>query len=482
MKFKSKTIYTSHIDTPLGGITMAATDQGLAGVWFDQQRHWPDTTGWIAKDDHPALRRGRHAAARLLRRQARRLRHAARPVARHRLPAERVAGAARIPAGKTMTYGALSVRVGNPAAVRAVGAAVGRNPISVIVPCHRVLGSDGSLTGYAGGLHRKTRPPRIGSRREIRTERRMSTTTQNNIATSTAKPWLIDLVLLGALWGASFLFMRIGAAEFGALPTAAVRVAIGALFLLPIALLRGQGPAMRQALEGHLRRRRLQLGNAVRALLLRAADHQLRPRRRHQRHRADVRRAGGVGLVPRAAERLAHRRPGDRLYRRGDAREPQRRPARRRSSNAALWAVIACLGACLCYGISASATRRYLGGVPPLATATGSQTGRHALPRAAGHLALARADAEPARLARAAGAGHRLHGRGVHPVLPPDRTRRPGTRADRDLPGAGVRALLRRGVPRRNITQWMLISAVVIVCGVALSTGVVRLGPKPKKA
>jgi methylated-DNA-[protein]-cysteine S-methyltransferase len=55
-----------------------------------------------------------------------------------------------------MTYGALSAHVGNPAAVRAVGAAVGRNPISVIVPCHRVLGSDGSLTGYAGGLHRKT--------------------------------------------------------------------------------------------------------------------------------------------------------------------------------------------------------------------------------------------------------------------------------------------------------------------------------------
>ena len=55
MKFKSKVIYTSHLDTPLGGMTMAATDQGLAGVWFDQQRHWPDTTGWIAKDDHPAL-------------------------------------------------------------------------------------------------------------------------------------------------------------------------------------------------------------------------------------------------------------------------------------------------------------------------------------------------------------------------------------------------------------------------------------------
>ena len=58
--------------------------------------------------------------------------------------------------GGTTTYGAISQRLGNPNAVRAVGGAVGRNPISIIVPCHRVLGADGSLTGYAGGLDRKT--------------------------------------------------------------------------------------------------------------------------------------------------------------------------------------------------------------------------------------------------------------------------------------------------------------------------------------
>ena len=156
MKFKSKTIYTSHIDTPLGGITMAATDQGLAGVWFDQQRHWPDTTGWSAKDDHPA----RIEAGTQLRD------YFAGKRGDFDMPLDLSHGTAfqqsvwqallGIPAGKTMTYGALSAHVGNPAAVRAVGAAVGRNPISVIVPCHRVLGSDGSLTGYAGGLHRKT--------------------------------------------------------------------------------------------------------------------------------------------------------------------------------------------------------------------------------------------------------------------------------------------------------------------------------------
>ena len=61
----------------------------------------------------------------------------------------------KIPAGATSTYGVVSTKVGKPKAMRAVGAAVGRNPISIIVPCHRVMGADGSLTGYAGGLHRK---------------------------------------------------------------------------------------------------------------------------------------------------------------------------------------------------------------------------------------------------------------------------------------------------------------------------------------
>jgi len=62
----------------------------------------------------------------------------------------------RIPYGTTMSYGELARRVGNPNASRAVGLANGRNPISIIVPCHRVIGSDGKLTGYGGGLPRKS--------------------------------------------------------------------------------------------------------------------------------------------------------------------------------------------------------------------------------------------------------------------------------------------------------------------------------------
>jgi methylated-DNA-[protein]-cysteine S-methyltransferase len=60
-----------------------------------------------------------------------------------------------IPAGETISYGTLACRIGNPAAVRAVGLANGANPIGVVVPCHRVIGANGSLTGYGGGLERK---------------------------------------------------------------------------------------------------------------------------------------------------------------------------------------------------------------------------------------------------------------------------------------------------------------------------------------
>ena len=61
----------------------------------------------------------------------------------------------KVPAGQTWTYARLAARIGHPAAVRAVGAANGLNPVSIAVPCHRLVGSDGSLTGYGGGLHRK---------------------------------------------------------------------------------------------------------------------------------------------------------------------------------------------------------------------------------------------------------------------------------------------------------------------------------------
>lgn len=157
MKFsKQVPIYTLHMKSVLGGITLAATDRGLAGAWFDEQRHSPDTSGWIDAPEHPVLRQ---AAAQLAAYFDGTLDHFDMPLdLSHGTDFQQAVWQAllRIPRGDTTSYGQLGADIGKPAAVRAVGAAVGRNPISVVVPCHRVLGSDGSLTGYAGGLERKT--------------------------------------------------------------------------------------------------------------------------------------------------------------------------------------------------------------------------------------------------------------------------------------------------------------------------------------
>ena len=156
MKFKTSVLRTLHVDSPLGGVTLAATDDGLAGLWFDRQRHLPDMRGWQADDTHPVLLA---AAAQLHDYFAGTRDHFELPLdLSHGTAFQQAVWQAllAIPRGGTTTYGALARQLGRPAAVRAVGAAVGRNPISVAVPCHRVLGSGGALTGYAGGLPRKT--------------------------------------------------------------------------------------------------------------------------------------------------------------------------------------------------------------------------------------------------------------------------------------------------------------------------------------
>jgi methylated-DNA-[protein]-cysteine S-methyltransferase len=155
MKHDISTVWTGW-SGPLGPMTLAATPNGLAGVWFDGQRHGPETSAWCRDPSHPVLL---NAIAQLADYFAgRRL--------RFDLPLDLKAGTAfqqqvwqallGIAPGATTSYSALGASIGKPAAVRAVGAAVGRNPVSIVVPCHRVVGADGSLTGYAGGLDRKT--------------------------------------------------------------------------------------------------------------------------------------------------------------------------------------------------------------------------------------------------------------------------------------------------------------------------------------
>ena len=162
-----KTPATHHTDTtrapllalcrvmsPLGPLTLAATTAGLAGLWFDDQKHHP---GELLAPVEPAQRWLRLANTELQRYFEGHLQQFTVPLDPQGTPFQKQVWQAvlHIAYGQLSTYGRLAQQLGRPAAARAVGAAVGRNPLGIIVPCHRVLGRDGTLTGYAGGLHRK---------------------------------------------------------------------------------------------------------------------------------------------------------------------------------------------------------------------------------------------------------------------------------------------------------------------------------------
>ncbi len=140
--------------SPLGGLLLARSAAGLAGAWFDGQKDHPGELKAPQRPDDPLLVAtidhlrqhfdGRPPPFTL-------------PLDLHGTDFQRAVWQALlgIGPGQTCSYRDIATSIGAPAAVRAVGAAVGRNPVSVIVPCHRVIGRDGSLTGYAGGLDRK---------------------------------------------------------------------------------------------------------------------------------------------------------------------------------------------------------------------------------------------------------------------------------------------------------------------------------------
>jgi methylated-DNA-[protein]-cysteine S-methyltransferase len=165
MKFHTSIVQTT-IDSPLGVMVLAATSAGLAGAWFTDQRHLPKALDaapdfksvphdWPRDDAHPTLVTAARQLAEFFAGQ-RRAFELTYDISGGTLFQQSVWRALlKIDHGQTSSYGQVARQINNPAAVRAVGMAVGRNPLGVIIPCHRVLGADGSLTGYAGGLHRK---------------------------------------------------------------------------------------------------------------------------------------------------------------------------------------------------------------------------------------------------------------------------------------------------------------------------------------
>ena len=146
------------IDSPVGPLTLVAEQGTIVGLYMDLQRHRPGDDKFGVLDPGARLAEPFKAAADQLDE------YFAGTLTRFSLPLaprgsefqQRVwAALSEIPYGETETYGELAARIGSPGGARAVGLANGKNPIGIVIPCHRVVGSNGNLTGYGGGLDRK---------------------------------------------------------------------------------------------------------------------------------------------------------------------------------------------------------------------------------------------------------------------------------------------------------------------------------------
>jgi drug/metabolite transporter (DMT)-like permease len=290
-----------------------------------------------------------------------------------------------------------------------------------------------------------------------------------------AKPWKLDFVLLAAIWGASFMFMRTGAVELGAFATAGLRVTIAAVFLLPLLLARGLGPVLLQNWKlalvvgifnsaipfacfsfallsistglSSILNATVPLFGAVIAWLW------LKDRLNASRVLGLV--VGFVGVALLAWDKASFK---------PDA-----------SGNATGWAVLACLLATLCYGLSASFAKRYMAGLPPLVAAAGSQMGA-----AVGLIPLTWwfwPDHAVSLQAWAAVAALGILCSGVAYILYFRLIERAGpSRALSVTFAIPVFALLYGAVLLGEaITPWMVLCGLVIVAGTSLSTGLVSL-------
>lgn len=149
------TIYVDELDTPVGKLRLIADETGLRDILFEHERHPKKMPAHAVRLSHPQQSTVIAATRSQLAEYFAGIRKT------FDLPLRPIGTAFQqavwdelrnIPFGITISYGELARRINNPAAVRAVGAANGRNPLPIVVPCHRVIGSNGSLTGFGGGL------------------------------------------------------------------------------------------------------------------------------------------------------------------------------------------------------------------------------------------------------------------------------------------------------------------------------------------
>ncbi len=148
--------YKTTYNSPLGIITLCSDGSNLVGVWFDGQKYFASTIKEMTeKNDLTIFSNVKNWLDRYFTGQNPKI---------SELPLAPIGNEFRqavwkllceIPYGETTTYGEIAKRLGKPMSAQAVGGAVGHNPISIIIPCHRVIGKNGSITGYAGGIDKK---------------------------------------------------------------------------------------------------------------------------------------------------------------------------------------------------------------------------------------------------------------------------------------------------------------------------------------
>ncbi|MFD2488338.1 methylated-DNA--[protein]-cysteine S-methyltransferase [Amycolatopsis jiangsuensis] len=143
------------LESPVGPLTVVARDGALAGLYLERHRHQPDPATFGDRDDRPFTEVKRQLGEYFAGERT----EFDLPLALRGTPFQQTVWQqlTRIPYGETITYRELAEHIGRPGAFRAVGLANGRNPVSIVVPCHRVVGSNGDLTGYGGGVDRKRR-------------------------------------------------------------------------------------------------------------------------------------------------------------------------------------------------------------------------------------------------------------------------------------------------------------------------------------
>jgi methylated-DNA-[protein]-cysteine S-methyltransferase len=170
--------YFDFYESPHGRMLLVATDEGISGIYFDGQKYHPQPeTGWRHDARHAPLRQAKRELAEYFGGERKRFETTLAPEGTSFQRAVWKA-ISTVDFGATLTYGELARRAGHPDSARAAGAATGRNPITIIIPCHRIIGSNGNLTGYAGGLERK----RLLLALESASARRQSQTSSGRLA------------------------------------------------------------------------------------------------------------------------------------------------------------------------------------------------------------------------------------------------------------------------------------------------------------